>query len=278
VHTFSRTRLVVFALLILAITLITLDYRSGGNSPLRGVGSDVFGPFETGAGYVTRPVASAFDAVTGDDSGKITALQQQNDELRAELAQAQTNAGDVPQLKSLDQLADRDGYHVLAASVVGAGGSYSDTVTLDAGTQDGVAVNDTVLNGAGLIGTVTAVGPQSSTVLMASDADSVVGVRLEGPGADGAIGAVSGTGSSMVAAGSLRLRLFDASATLSPGEELVTFGSVNDSPYVPGVPVGVVTTVTSGPGALTQTANVRPFVDFSSVGVVGIVVRAGKAG
>ena len=274
-HAFSRTRIVVFALLIVAITLITLDYRSGGNSPLRGVGSDVFGPMEKGAGYVTRPVTGAFDAVTGDDSGQITTLQTQNDELRAELARAQADEASVPQLKSLDKLADRNGYHVVAASVVGAGGSYSDTVTVDAGTTDGIAVNDTVLNGAGLVGTVTSVGPESATVLLATDADSVVGVRLADTGE---IGAITGTGSSMASAGSLRLRLFDANATLQPGEELVTFGSVNDSPYVPGVPVGTITSVTSQAGSLTQAAVVQPFADFTSLGVVGVVVQPGKAG
>jgi rod shape-determining protein MreC len=275
VHAFSRTRIVVFALLIVAITLITLDYRSGGNSPLRGVGADVFGPMEKGAGYVTRPVTGAFDAVTGDDSGQITTLQTQNDELRAELARAQADEASVPQLKSLDKLADRNGYHVVAASVVGAGGSYSDTVTVDAGTTDGIAVNDTVLNGAGLVGTVTSVGPESATVLLATDADSVVGVRLADTGE---IGAITGTGSSMASAGSLRLRLFDANATLQPGEELVTFGSVNDSPYVPGVPVGTITSVTSQAGSLTQAAVVQPFADFTSLGVVGVVVQPGKAG
>jgi rod shape-determining protein MreC len=275
VHAFSRTRIVVFALLIVAITLITLDYRSGGNSPLRGVGADVFGPLEKGAGYVTRPVTGAFDAVTGDDSGQITTLQTQNDELRAELAQAQVDEANVPQLKSLDKLADRNGYHVVGASVVGAGGSYSDTVTVDAGTSDGIAVNDTVLNGEGLVGTVTSVGPESATVLLATDADSVVGVRLADTGE---IGAITGTGSSMASEGSLRLRLFDANATLRPGEELVTFGSVNDSPYVPGVPVGTITSVTSQAGSLTQTAVVQPFADFTSLGVVGVVVQPGKAG
>jgi len=275
VHAFSRTRIVVFALLIVAITLITLDYRSGGNSPLRGVGADVFGPLEKGAGYVTRPVTGAFDAVTGDDSGQITTLQTQNDELRAELAQAQVDEANVPQLKSLDKLADRNGYHVVGASVVGAGGSYSDTVTVDAGTSDGIAVNDTVLNGEGLVGTVTSVGPESATVLLATDADSVVGVRLADTGE---IGAITGTGSSMASEGSLRLRLFDANATLQPGEELVTFGSVNDSPYVPGVPVGTITSVTSQAGSLTQTAVVQPFADFTSLGVVGVVVQPGKAG
>jgi rod shape-determining protein MreC len=274
VHASTRTRLVVSALLIVAVALITLDFRSGGGSPLHGVGADLFGPVERGAGYVTRPVVSAFDAVSGGDSGTISALQTQNDTLRAELAQAQAVEAESPQLKSLLRLSSRSGYRVVAASVVGAGGSYSDTVTIDAGSRDGIAVNDTVLNGAGLVGTVTQTSALDSTVLLATDADSTVGVRLA---KTGQIGAVTGTGSTMAGSGTLRLRLFAANATLTPGEQLVTFGSVNDSPYVPGVPVGTITAVTSAAGALTQTAQVRPAADFSSLGVVGVVVikRAG---
>jgi rod shape-determining protein MreC len=226
----------VSALLIVAVALITLDFRSGGQSPLHNAGAAVFGPIERGAGYLTRPVAGAFDAVTGDDSGEISALQQQNDELRAQLSQAQNAEAKDPQLSSLLQLAGRGGYRVVAASVVGAGGSYSDTVSIDAGSRDGIALNDTVLNGDGLVGTVTQ------------------------------------TGSTMAGANSLRLRLFSANVTLKPGEQLVTFGSVDDTPYVPGVPVGTITSVTSTPGSLTQTAQVSPFADFSSLGVVGVVV------
>ena len=56
------------------------------------------------------------------------------------------------------------------------------------------------------------------------------------------------------AAQQLKLTLFSASAVLQPGQTLVTFGSVGGRPYVPGVPVGTVTQVTTQPGALTQTA------------------------
>ncbi len=218
---------------------------------------------------MTRPVADAFDAVSGDDSGEITTLQQQNAELRAELSQAQNAEAKEPQLKSMLQLAGRGGYRVVAASVVGAGGSYSDTVSIDVGSRDGIAVNDTVLNGDGLVGTITEVSAVSSTVLLTTDADSTVGVQLAG---GGQIGSVTGTGSTMAGANSLRLRLFTANVSLQPGEQLVTFGSVDDTPYVPGVPVGTITSVTLTPGSLTQTAQVRPFADFSSLGVVGVVV------
>lgn len=261
--------MVVTVLLIVAVALITLDYRSGGQSPLRGVGATVFGPIEEGAGYVTRPVVSVFDDVTGGNGSEVAKLQQENDQLRAELSQVQVSSADDAQLKSLLQLSARGGYRIVAATVIAAGGSYSDTVTIDAGTRDGIAVGDTVLNGAGLVGTVTGAGTLTSTVLLASDADSTVGVRLAGTGE---IGAITGTGTTMAGTGTLRLRLFDSNATLKPGDELVTFGSVNDSPYVPGVPVGTVTSVSPSAGALTQSALVRPFADFTSLGVVGVVV------
>jgi rod shape-determining protein MreC len=74
----------------------------------------------------------------------------------------------------------------------------------------------------------------------------------------------------------LKLTLFDASAILQPGQQLVTFGSVGDLPYVPGVPVGTVVSVQDSAGSLTQTALVRPFVDFTALGVVGIVIQGPK--
>jgi rod shape-determining protein MreC len=275
VHDIRRTRLVLAALLIVAIALVTLDFRSGGQSPLRGVGSDMFGPLERGAGYVSRPVVNVFDALTGSDSSRIAQLQKQNDQLRAQLSQVQASDAQDPQLASVQRMADQSGYHVVTADLIAAGGSYSDTITIDEGTSAGIKINDTVLNGDGLVGSVTQAGTSTSTVQLASDADSVVGVRLA---STGAIGAVSGTGTTMANNGMLRLELFGSTSALKPGQELVTFGSIHDTPYVPGIPVGTVASLTSVPGGLTENALVRPFADFNSLGVVGVVIPRQKAG
>ena len=104
---------------------------------------------------------------------------------------------------------------------------------------------------------------------LATDADATVGVRTADTNQ---IGALSGTGQTMAGTNQLRLTLFSATAVLHPGETLVTFGSVGGRPYVAGVPVGTVATVTSQPGSLTQTALVRPFADFSGLGVLGVVI------
>jgi rod shape-determining protein MreC len=268
VHDARRTRPVLILLLIVAIALITLDFRDGGSSPAHKVGAAVFGPVERLVGGVTSPMVSLFHTASGNDSAEIAALQKQNDQLRAQLAESQLDQQDSAQLRQLLRLGAEHRYRIVAASVIAAGGEYSDTVTLNAGSRDGIAPNETVLNGDGLVGTVTATTATTATVLLATDARSTVGVRVSDTNQ---IGALAGTGDSMTSAQELRLTLFSATAALSPGQTVVTFGSVGGRPYVPGVPVGQVTTVTSQPGALTQTAMVKPFADFTGLGVVGVV-------
>jgi rod shape-determining protein MreC len=235
------------------------------------VGADIFGPVERVTHDVTDPVASLFDSITGGPSAQntIATLQQQNAELRTELSAAQLNKAAKQQLAQLLQL-DAGGYRIVAASVIAAGGEFSDTVTLDAGSKDGIKPNETVLNGSGFVGTVTQVSADTSTVLLANDASSVVGVQMAG---GGEIGDVTGTGKSMSGSGLLRLSLFDANAVLRPGQQVLTYASVGDQPEVPGVPVGTIVSVSSSAGSLTQNATVRPYVNFTALGVVGVVVQ-----
>lgn len=268
-HEARRTRPVLIFLLIVAIALITFDYRDGGSSRAHSLGADVFGPFERAAGDIASPFIGFFHAARGDNATEIANLQKQNDQLRAELSASQVSKQEAAQLQSLLQLSGRGGYRIVAASVIAAGGDYSDTVTIDAGRRDGIGVNETVLNGDGLVGTVIGVSSTTATVQLATEAAATAGVRMAGTNE---IGAVTGTGESMANTGELELKLFSATAVLHPGEALVTFGSVGGRPYVPGVPVGEIATVTSQPGSLTQTALVKPFVDFSGLGVVGVVI------
>jgi rod shape-determining protein MreC len=271
VHDNRRTRLVLGVLVIIAIALITLDFKDGGASPARGLGADIFGPVERVTHDVTDPVASLFGSVTGGPSaqGTITSLQRQNAELRAELSAAQLTKTAKEQLAQLLQM-DAGAYRIVAADVIAAGGGFSDTVTLDAGSNDGIKPDETVLNGSGFVGTVTQVSADTSTVLLASDASSLVGVQLAG---GGQIGEVSGTGKAMSGSALMRLSLFGANTVLHPGQQIVTYASINDQPQVPGVPVGTIVSVSGNAGALTQTAMVRPAVNFTSLGVVGVVVQ-----
>ena len=273
-HDTRRTRLVLGVLLAAALALITIDYRGGVADPLRGlrsVGGAVFGSAENVASLVTRPAAAVADGVTGNtgSQARVDALQRQVLSLRAQLGQEQLSKYQDQQLKQLLQVAARGRYRIVAASVIAAGGSYDDSVTIDAGRGDGIKPDMTVLNGQGLVGTITSVNATTSTVLLSTDASVTVGVRLAGTGE---IGVVSGTGKAMTGSGLLRLQVFDVNAVLRPGEQLVTFGSVGGSSYVPGVPVGVITKVEGSASSLTKLALVRPYANDAALGVVGVVV------
>jgi len=258
-----RTRPVLIALLIVAIALITIDFRDGGTSGAHSIGGRIFGPVERLTGDVTGWFRG------GGGNAEISALQKQNDQLRAELAQAQVSSQDAAQLGGLLHLTGQDGYKVVTASVIAAGGAYSDTVTISAGSSDGITANETVLNGNGLVGTVVATSPTTATVQLATDANATVGIRMAN---DGQIGALSGTANDFSGSAPLKLTLFNANAALKPGQELVTFGSVGGRPYVPGIPIGTITSVTTQPGSLTPTALVKPFADFTGLGVLGVVI------
>lgn len=272
-HDTRRTRVVLGVLLVVALALLTLDAR-GGASPvtgLRSAGSGFFGSVENAAAVASSPFVRLYDAITSGPGAqsRITALQRQLVRLQAQLDQARLAKSQEAQLQRLLQLAGRGQYRVVAANVIASGPGYENTVTIDAGSADGIKPNETVLNGSGLVGTVTSVSAHTATVLLITDAATTVGVRLAGTNQ---IGAVTGTGHSQPDPGLLRLQVFDSSAVLRPGEQLVTFGSVGGQPYVPGVPVGVVTQVTGSANSLTKLALVRPFANETALGVVGVVI------
>jgi rod shape-determining protein MreC len=262
--------MVLAGLLAVALALIITDYL-GGSAPLRAIGSTVFGTAERGLSSVTSPVATFFDR--GGDAARLAArvrsLQRELVRLRAQLSEEQLSRAEYAQLAPLLKQAGDNGNRIVAANVIAVGQGYEQTVTLDAGSSDGVRPDETVLNGAGLVGKVTSVGPWSSTVLLATDATAVAGVRLAG---SGQMGWVAGAGRAFAGGDVLRLHVLGPDGALQPGQRLVTSASVGDRPYVPGIPVGVVTRVQASSGALTQTALVRPYVNFAALDIVGVVV------
>lgn len=267
------TRLLLSVLLGVAFALVTIDARSGDQSPLdplRGAAAAVFGPLAHAGRAVAQPIGGAAGTLTriGDQEQQIARLQRENEELRRQAAAAALDRDLAAQLDAMLGTAGRGRYRVVPARVVAfdADKAFSWSVAIDAGTRDGVQPDMTVVTGAGLVGRVVSAGPQTATVLLAVDPVSSVGVRVVG---SREIGTADGGGTDP-----LQLRLFDQRARLERGSRVVTFGSRDGRPYVQGVPVGEVVQVRSLPGGLSQVAAVRPYVDFTSLDVVGVVVEA----
>ncbi|MFE9400512.1 rod shape-determining protein MreC [Streptomyces sp. NPDC006530] len=268
-----ESRLLLVLLIAVAFALITVDIRGGANSPVDGArqaAAAVFGPVENGVAAAVDPVGNAIGAVR--DSGKrhdrISALQAENEALKQRLGSDARNRSRLNQLDSMLKTAGEGQYGIKAAQVVaiGAAQGFSWTVTIDAGSNDGIKRDMTVLNGEGLVGRVTTVGPSTSTVLLANDPDFTVGTRME---KSDELGFATGHGDRP-----LSVQLLNGKAKVNPGDRLVTFGSQADKPFVPGVPVGEVVKVDPSGGDLTRTIYVRPYVGFTKLDIVGVVVQA----
>ncbi|MGC0332023.1 rod shape-determining protein MreC [Streptomyces sp. SAI-170] len=268
-----ESRLLLVLLIAIAFALITVDIRGGEDSPVDGArqaAASVFGPIENGVASAVDPVGNAVSAVrdSGDRHDRIAELEKENAALKAQLGSDDRNRSRLKQLDKVLKVAGEGQYGIKGAEVIaiGAAQGFSWTITIDVGANDGIKRDMTVLNGDGLVGRVTTVGPNASTVLLANDPDFTVGTRMEG---SDELGFASGQGDRP-----LRVELLNGKAQIKKGDRLVTFGSQADRPFVPGVPVGVVSRVDPSGGDLTRTLYVTPYVSFSKLDIVGVVVQA----
>ncbi|MFD5582683.1 MULTISPECIES: rod shape-determining protein MreC [unclassified Streptomyces] len=270
-----ESRLLLVLLIAIAFALITVDIRGGQDSPVDGArqaAAAVFGPIENGVSSAVNPVGNAVEAVrdSGDRHDRLAALEKENAALKAKLGSDDRTRSRLGQLDRMLKIAGAGQYGIKGAQVIaiGAAQGFSWTITIDVGANDGIQRDMTVLNGDGLVGRVTTVGPNTSTVLLANDPDFTVGTRMEG---SDELGFASGQGDRP-----LRVELLNAKAEVKKGDRLVTFGSQSDKPFVPGVPVGAVSRVEPSNGGLTRTIYVTPFVGFTKLDIVGVVVEAPK--
>jgi rod shape-determining protein MreC len=277
-----RTSRSLFAVLVLAsLTAITVDYQRADDSPLqptRDALGTLLGPVQEATAVVARPLQEVPGFFESNKSLRddLTRLQAENANLRSQLATTSEVRYRAAELDGLLAASKSSDLALVPARVVTMGPrqSFSRTVTIDAGTSSGVHPDMTVLNNDGLVGRVIRATRGSATVLLLVDQESVVGARL---GSNAEVGFLRGRGT-MDGDGRLDLDLVDNVETPGKDDVVVTFGSRNGAPYVSGIPIGTVEAVFSSPREQAKHAVIDPFVDFSSLDLVGVVVTADTEG
>ena len=269
----NRSRLLLVLLLVSSLFLITLDLR-GVNlaSGIRSGVSTVISPVENLFTKVFSPVGNFASDVRnfGQSKKQITELNKQIDLLKAKQVLDEDMVSQLNQLRNVLDLAGSGGYQVVAARVINRGSTetFKETLTIDVGSRSGITKNMTVISESGLVGVVKSVTSNSSIVLLMSDPTFKVGVRIAGTQS---IGVVSGQGGS-----TYLLQLLDATGEIKEGDALVARGSAGDRPFVPGVPVGIVTNVNSNASSITQNADVESSANLEKISVVAVVTAATK--
>lgn len=177
----SRRRVILLVVLT-CMLFITLDKR--GNPIIdnaRSVFARLLRPVDIAAEAVFLPVERAWYGVTNYSD-----LQDENAQLRDKIEamkgteiEARSAVLQLRELLKLQQLTSKWSFDYVAAEVVGDSPSnYQNTIEINVGSDRGVQVGMPVTDGAGLVGRITRVFPTRSLVLLITDPDYAIAVRV----------------------------------------------------------------------------------------------------
>lgn len=239
---------------------------------------------QKGVAFAFKPVQSAVDSVArGIGSlvstiGEIDTLRRTNDQLstenatlRAENARAQELERENQILTGLLQVQSGLGFQSLAATVIGRETSeFRRVVTIDVGTDRGIAVGNVVVaDGGALAGRVTDVTGDTASVLLINDTTSTVIGQL---GANQATGSVIGQ-----LGGVLVMENIDSTERVQINDQVVTagidLGNGVRSPFPKGLLIGTVVDDQRDANAVVQTAFIEPAVNLDKLEYVLVITN-----
>ena len=180
----GRRRAIVL-LVLTSILLITLDVRGSAMiDRARSLFALLVEPFDTAARTITRPVLTAWHGVVDYRD-----VQRENERLRAEIdnqrgaiIEARAAVLEYQELLVLNRLMGSSNFPSVTVQVQGdAPGNFQNTIEINKGSVDGIAVGMPVVSGAGLVGKVTQVFPNSAIVLLVVDPGFSIGAKVLTP-------------------------------------------------------------------------------------------------
>lgn len=238
---------------LISLLLLTFYIREGESGPIHSVRS-VVNTVTTPVRMVGSVVAAPFHAI-GNVVSNVTApqetlseLREQNEQLTAEVAKLTEAEKTAERLEGLLGLQSTYSLESTAARIVGGSSdAWSQTVTIDKGTIDGLEVGMAVCNSGGAIGQIVEVSASSSTVRLLTDENSGISAMVQRSRAQGILQGQPG--------GSLLLNYVTADSDVSVGDIVITSGLGGVFPK--GLPLGTVTSVNRASNATYYTVTVR---------------------
>lgn len=264
-------RILLVVLLVVSIVLVTVYSREGESGPLhtaQAVVGDVVAPLSLAGAYVQSGTEQAQDAVADAtaDEDTLSALRESNQQLRALVAQTEEYRQEAARLQELLDMTDRFNIDGISARVVGRSATaWNQTISIDAGREDGVEAGMTVMGSTGVLGQVASVGATTSEVRLLTDSQSGAAAMVQSSRAEGIVrGSLEGL---------LYLEDLDEEAQVVVGDVVVTSGLGGS--YTSGLIIGTVVRVDEGEGGSPATVVVSPNADASSLEEVTVVRSVG---
>jgi rod shape-determining protein MreC len=270
-------RAVVVVLVLVALTLITISFRSPTSGALHGVqgaGSTALRPFQVAATRVAQPFRDAYDYLSGLSRAKsdLARLKKQYRSVRQEAIAnrvAALRAQEFEKLLRFERGSTFPGdYHAVNAAVISyPSGPFTHSLTIDAGSSSGIRMSAPVVSGDGLIGHVSNVSPNTAIVTLLTDSDSFVAARDIQTRVRGGIKPGPG--------GTLQLAEVPKQKVVHEGDVIVTDGTRNaryPDLYPYGIPIGRVSSKGALDTATFLQVQVQPFANLGSLDAVAVLV------
>jgi rod shape-determining protein MreC len=275
-----RRRRAALALLIVgSFALLTVTYGQGSDGVQRGV-STIFSPLLGAADRALKPardLVNWFDE-TFEAKGRNERLHDELKTVREQAVGAKSALAENAQLRKLLGL-DRSGaipsgYTPVTGRLIARSPTlwFAD-VTIDVGSGDGVEVEDPVINGDGLVGTVAAVTGGSARVTLIADHSSGVSAKIVPSGIQGVMKPVVGDPEDLV------LDFLDSEKLVGKGQSVVTAGwqtQERQSGYPPNLPIGEVVEASLREQEAQQQVHIRPYADFRDLDLVQVLTGGSR--
>lgn len=227
-------------------------------APVRDVAADVWSPLQQAMGSTDE---------------RVRTLTTERDTALRQLADDRQVSSDRAAVQKLLGSSAAAGHTVRAAQVIAFETNPKTAVvqriTLDVGSSDGIHDDRAVISADGLVGRVTSVAKSSCEVTLVTDPSSVVAARV-GSGVLGTVTGRSPTGVAVHPPGDVSVVLV-AGGQVTRGDQVTTLGSLDGTPYPPGLVIGTVTSVDPASDTRAPSATVRPSIDLTRLDIVGVL-------
>ena len=269
----TRRRSITYGVLLVACLVLMVFSSSPPVQQLQRGVAFAFKPVQAAVDSVARGVGSLVATI-----GEIDTLRRTNEELstenatlRNENARAKELERENEVLTGLLQVQSGLGFQSIAATVIGRETSeFRRVVTIDVGSDRGIAVGDVVVaDGGALAGRVTAVTGDAASVLLINDTTSTVIGQL---GTNQATGSVIGQ-----LGGVLVMENIDSTERVQINDQVVTagidLGNGVRSPFPKGLLIGTVVDDQRDANAVVQTAFIEPAVNLDKLEYVLVITN-----
>lgn len=275
-----RRRAVLALLVVVSLILLSTYFGEADSGPLHSVQRGIvtiFSPIQKGASTLLTPVRdiAGFFSSTFHAKDQVAQLRSENQKLLGEVAAYRAADIQNQQLRADIKLNDSIGisnYRPVSASIIGSDPSlWYDQIYVSAGSDQGVSTGQPVIGEGGLVGLVTVVTADQSTVSLITDHTIEIGAEVEdGVGNVGVLQPQVGNPNELV------LSDLPTTANVQNQDLVVTAGfhyGKLASYYPPDIPIGVVSNANEVTLASSGQVQVKPVVDLHTLDVVEILTK-----